>query len=312
MLNLGNGMIKDLLLGEKKVTVAYLETVQVWPNIVSVEKGTDYTEWTYTDPKRTRTATPWERDVYSNGTKSPIRYGSATTETQTATTSTETDGYWNGSCSGYDYVDYVKQRTVYKYTDNTRYSAYSNGTSRSRKVEGSCGWVRSWHTENQWRETGRYCNSAGTTGAYDCDGTYSVDYYQEEQREILAYPDGTAVTPIQERTVYRVGKQHSRIQVDGQCGYTKTITIRVSLEGRDTQFQYVGYDIRAEIDTPCPFSAIEVRWENQHEGIGSTLIIPRGELYSDWVYAGKKEGAWELINCNFTAASVDKNYKLMW
>ena len=32
MLNLGNGMIKDLFLGEKKVTAAYLGTVQVYPN----------------------------------------------------------------------------------------------------------------------------------------------------------------------------------------------------------------------------------------------------------------------------------------
>ena len=468
MINSGDKKIKRLYLGLKEVMAAYLGTVKVYPNILNIEKGTNYSEWKYTDPTRTRTATPWERDVLSNGTYSDYRYGIPTTQTETATTvygdwtynnptrsrtvtykyndgvqrpgtsqietategytygdwtygddnatrsrsrtktytysdvvkngttdtvsengtaqygtweysdpkrtrtvsykysditkdggtqtetategytygtwtyssdnsnrsrsrtktykytditrngasdtvtengavsyglwtyndptrtrsitytyssdnttksggtqsetasvTTATDGYWNGSCgTDYYYEDYIKQRSVYTYTDETRYGA----------------WEKSWQIESDWKQNGKYCNSVGTTGAYDCDGTYSVDYYQEEKKEIYAYPDGTSedpMIPIEERTTYRAGSRHSRIQVDGQCGFSSTETIQIYLHvepnGVETQ-------VRAMTPKLVDFSiTVYVLFNNKTED-EHTFIIPAGEWYSDWFY----------------------------
>ena len=169
-----------------------------------------YSAWIYNNDYRERTT------YYSYDGGSTVK--SAGTDAEYAAVDYN---YWDGSTYGggycgtnYYYVDYKQVCTRYSWQkgdpDET-YSAYSNGDSRSRRIDGSCGWVRNW---TAWTNTGEFCNSSGTLGAYNCDGTYSVDYYR--QVRYYQYPDGSGTTDTQ----YQVGSEHSRSQVDGQCGYT--------------------------------------------------------------------------------------------
>ncbi len=135
--------------------------------------------------------------------------------------------YWNGACgTNYYYVDYKKVRDKYTWSNNVvTYGAYKNGESRSRRIDGSCGWVRSTVVVSDWSNTGSLCNAAGTVDGYDCDGTYKVQYYQQKRVLEDRYPDGTGGT--NNRTEYRVGSQASRQQVDGVCGYVAPINVIV-------------------------------------------------------------------------------------
>lgn len=135
--------------------------------------------------------------------------------------------YWNGSCgSNYYYVDYKKVRDKYIWSNNVvTYGEYKNGESRSRRIDGQCGWIRSTVVVSDWANTGALCNAAGTLGGYDCDGTYKVQYYQQKRVLEDRYPDGTGGT--NNRTEYRVGSIASRQQVDGYCGYKPPINVIV-------------------------------------------------------------------------------------
>lgn len=165
---------------------------------------------------------------YAVGAGHPLRRfgrratdGDPYTQEETARTSVDWDGsaYWNGSCgTDYHYVDYQKVRTCYSYSDGVvRYSDYCNGDARSRRIEGQCGWTREWRITRDWYRTGSTCNSAGVNGAYDCDGTYSVTYWNEGQDQSFCFPDMSGSTET--RTIWRVGPVATKIQVDGQCGY---------------------------------------------------------------------------------------------
>ena len=135
--------------------------------------------------------------------------------------------YWNGACgTNYYYIDYKKVRDKYTWSNNTvTYGEYRNGESRSRRIDGSCGWVRSTVVVSDWANTGSLCNAAGTVGGYDCDGTYKVQYYQQKRVLEDRYPDGSGGT--NNRTEYRVGSIASRQQVEGYCGYKPPINVIV-------------------------------------------------------------------------------------
>lgn len=146
-----------------------------------------------------------------------------------SSTATDWDGstYWNGACgSNYCYVDYKKVRDKYTWSNNViTYGDYKNGDSRSRRIDGSCGWVRSTVVVSDWANTGSPCNAAGTVGGYDCDGTYKVQYYQQKRVLEDRYPDGSG--GMNNRTEYRVGSIASRQQVEGYCGYKPPINVIV-------------------------------------------------------------------------------------
>lgn len=143
------------------------------------------------------------------------------------TTDWDDSTYWNGSCgTNYYYVDYKKVRDKYTWSNGTvTYGEYKNGEGRSRRIDGSCGWVRSMVVVSDWSNTGALCNAAGTIGGYDCDGTYKVQYYRQKRVLEDRYPDGTGGT--NNRTEYRVGSIASRQQVDGVCGYVAPINVIV-------------------------------------------------------------------------------------
>lgn len=217
----GNRPAKSIRLGTTPVRALRLGKTTVWQE-VRTESGEDFGEWTYDDPVRRRTVTPWERDLYADGSVGERRFGTPHVEEQTAATAVDWDGetYWNGSCGAdYYYVDYQKVRSRHVYPDGVvRYSDYRNGESRSRRVDGQCGWVRDWRVVRDWYRTGGTCNAIGVNGAHDCDGTYSVTYWNEGQDQSYCYPDMSGSTGT--RTLWRVGPVATRIQVDGQCGYT--------------------------------------------------------------------------------------------
>ncbi len=279
----GNKLAKKLYVGTKPVRAVYAGSQKVWPSVVRVARGVNYGAWTYADPVRRRTATPWEQDIYCDDSTGNVRFGATSTqeetatvsytygswsytdpkrsrtkttiykysdttrtggtvtETQTATTAVDWDGstYWNGSCgSNYYYVDYKKVRTRYTYNDVTRYSGYYNGDSRSRRIEGSCGWVRDWRVLSDWANNGYTCNAAGTRGAYDCSGTYCVRYNQQQRTLSYCFPDKSGST--QTKVEYRAGSENSRAQEDGKCGYSAVSKLELSIsvfdlqDGRDT------------------------------------------------------------------------------
>lgn len=218
----GNKLVKQLRIGDRPVRALRVGAEQVWPSVVRVDCSEDYGEWQYDDPIRRRTVTPWEQDVYCDDSVGERRYGTPYTQEKTAETVVDWDGstYWNGSCgTDYYYVDYQKVRDKYTYSDGTvRYSDYRNGEIRSQRIDGQCGWVRDWRDTSDWYRTGGTCNAVGVNGAYDCDGTYSVNYWNEGKNQSYCYPDMSGST--QTRTIWRVGPVAERKQVDGQCGYT--------------------------------------------------------------------------------------------
>ena len=217
-----------VFVGEHEVSGIYVGDERLYPGIVRVDTGTDADEWVYSDPTRTRTLRSWEQDVYADGSRGEKRYTDTSAETQTAAVTTDWDGatYWNGACgSDYYYVDYQKVRTKYAYADTARYSDWRNGDPRSRRVDGQCGWVRDWRVSADWANTGSTCNSAGTAGQYNCDGTYTVKYNQQRRTLSYCYPDMSGST--QTKTEYRAGSVASRSQVNGQCGYSVKPTIRL-------------------------------------------------------------------------------------
>ena len=59
----GNKKVGKLHIGGKEVRAVYVGPVQVWSNIVRVEHGEDYSAWSYDDPVRRRTVTPWEQEI---------------------------------------------------------------------------------------------------------------------------------------------------------------------------------------------------------------------------------------------------------
>lgn len=185
-------------------------------------EGEEYDEWDYVENTRSRLVKPYEQDVYPDGSLGERRYRDGYIQIQRAATTLEWDGttYWNGSCgTDYYYVDYRKVRDKYTWSDGVvRYSDYRNGESRSRRIDGQCGWVRDWRATGDWYRSGGTCNAAGKNGAYDCDGTYSVTYWNEGQDQSYCYPDMSGST--QTRTIWRVGPEATREQVEGQCGYT--------------------------------------------------------------------------------------------
>lgn len=225
-----------VFVGERAVGGIYVGDERVYPSITGVDTGVDADQWSYTDPTRTRTLHLWEQDLYADGSRGEKRYTGTSTETQTAAVATGWDGsaYWNGACgSNYNYVDYKKVRTEYAYEDITRYGDWRNGDSRSRRVDGQCGWVRAWRVSADWANTGSTCNSAGTVGQYNCDGTYTVKYYQQKRTLSYCYPDMSGST--QTKTEYRVGSVASRSQVTGQCGYVVKPTIYLTPGSEETK-----------------------------------------------------------------------------
>ncbi|MCD8043557.1 MAG: hypothetical protein LUH10_10900 [Tannerellaceae bacterium] len=84
--------------------------------VVKLDSGTDYTAWVYNLPKRTRTATPWTQEVYSNGNRSPKAYGTPYGEEETGKQS-EKISDWN-----YTQLEATGNRTrtrqpIYTFTD---------------------------------------------------------------------------------------------------------------------------------------------------------------------------------------------------
>ncbi|MEG0518320.1 MAG: hypothetical protein RR555_05570 [Bacteroidales bacterium] len=187
---------------------------------VSESGSVSYGNWSYNAAIRTRTVTYTYSDTSMAGTA----------QSQTASTSVDWSGeYRDGACSSnYYYVDYKKVRTKYTYADTITYSDYYNGDNRSRRIDGSCGWVRDWRVTSDWANNGNRCNAVGTTNGYDCSGTYRVDYHQQQRSLSFCYPDMSGST--QTSTEYRAGAEASRDQVDGVCGFIAIINNTISIK----------------------------------------------------------------------------------
>jgi len=236
MLKIGNNIVRAVYKGSTKISVIYKGTTAIFPGVDYSIGGTDYApSWTYTNSyTRTRAAYPWSQVVYQDGTLGSKVYGATYQDSETAETTIENSGlYWNGSCgSNYYYIDYQKVRAKYTFYDGVvNYGSYYNGDSRSRRIDGSCGWSRAW---TGWTNTGSISDANGTVGQYSCDGNWSVNYYQ--QIRYYQYPDGSSRTG----TEYRAGSEYSRMQTEGQCGYTAAAP-RIA-------YDYYGYSDYSEMD----------------------------------------------------------------
>lgn len=261
MLKIGNNIIRAVYKGSTKISVIYKGSTVIFPGVEYPIGGTEYaSSWTYTNSyTRTRDAYPWSQQVYQDGSLGSKVYGTTYQDTETAITSTENSGlYWNGSCgSNYYYVDYQKVRAKYTFYDGVvNYGSYYNGDSRSRRIDGSCGWSRDW---TGWTNTGSISDANGTVGQYSCDGTWSVNYYQ--QTRYYQYPDGSSRTG----TEYRAGSEYSRVQTEGQCGYS-------AVEPRH-EWPYYGYS---------DYSTEDAWWNSYDWFIGSIYQdLSTGEYFSE-------------------------------
>jgi hypothetical protein len=205
--------------------------------------SSSYSSWSYSGSVRRRNI------LYTYDGGITVKTGPLSEEFATVTNGIwDGSTYWNGSCgTNYYFVDYKKVRDQYSFSDTTTYSDYYNGESRSRRIDGQCGWVRAW---TDWVNTGSTCNANGVAGQYSCDNTWSVSYYQQVRH--YQYPDGTGRT----NTEYRAGAEYSRVQTDGQCGYIATQPRR--------EWEYYGYSDYSQEDA----------WWNCYD-------YPIGILYQD-------------------------------
>lgn len=207
--------------------------------------SSSYSSWSYTGIVRKRNI------LYSYDGGSIVKTGPIVEETASVTNGVW-DGvtYWNGSCgTNYYFVDYKKVRDQYSFSDTTTYSDYYNGESRSRRIDGQCGWERVW---TDWVGTGFSCDANGVRGAYSCDGQLTVYYWQQERH--FQYPDGTGRTS----TEYRAGNPYSYNYIHGQCGYFA--------EAPMTEIPYYGwhsYDAWSAWDSGYPlFEQMGSLWMN--------------------------------------------------
>lgn len=252
MLKIGNNIVRAVYKGSTKISVIYKGSTAIFPGVEYPIAGTEYaSSWTYTNSyTRTRDAYPWSQQVYQDGSLGSKVYGTTYQDTETASTTTENSGlYWNGSCgSNYYYVDYQKVRAKYTFYDGVvNYGSYYNGDSRSQRIDGSCGWSRAW---TGWTNTGSISDANGTVGQYSCDVNWSVNYYQ--QIRYYQYPDGSSRTG----TEYMAGSEYSRVQTEGQCGYTA--------EQPRREWPYYGYN---------DYSPADAWW--------SCFDWPIGSIYQD-------------------------------
>ncbi|MCD7929989.1 MAG: hypothetical protein LUH15_00680 [Tannerellaceae bacterium] len=104
--------------------------------VVGIDSGTDYTAWEYKLPERTRTATPWTQELYSDGSKGPKLYDTPSVEKETAIV-TEKISTWD-----YSLIESTGNRTrtrqpVYTFTDivkeGTTTTETHSTTSRTEK-----------------------------------------------------------------------------------------------------------------------------------------------------------------------------------
>lgn len=152
----------------------------------------------------------------------------------TAIETIDSGDYDGGVCDyqTFEYVDYLQIRKIFYWPSSPSPTTYDwhNGPERRQKIDGMCGWVRSW---TQWANNGQYCGETGALG-YSCDGEYSVVYYR--QARYFQYPDGSGRT----LTEFRAGSEYSRELVHGQCGY-------VSPYAR-AEVLYYGFDANSPLD----------------------------------------------------------------
>ena len=142
-------------------------------------------------------------------------------------------------------------------------------------------WVRDWRPTSDWYRPGSTCNAAGLNGAYDCDGTYSVTYWNEGQDQSYCYPDMSGSTDT--RTLWRVGPVAHREQVDGQCGYSpKSYQLDFStIEWTLGQYSINEIDHIRVADGTLDITARRNYADSQNEVsleiFGIKLIHPKGE-----------------------------------
>ena len=216
MLRIGTKVIRSVYKGNLKFSKIYRGSTLIFPGLEWVNVGTDYdASWTYpTINTRKKNAYPWTQNVFQDESIGPKVYGTTYQITENGLKTVEDSGlYWNGACgSNYYYVDYKKVRDKYTFNDGyVTYGSYYNGTSRSRRIDGSCGWVRGWTT---WANTGYTCDALGNKGSYSCSGTTTVKYYHQER--YYQYPDGSGRT----QTDQRAGSLYSQENIEGYCGYS--------------------------------------------------------------------------------------------
>lgn len=84
MFTIGGNTVSLALLGTQELQAAYVGEQKVYPNSY-IEHGFDYTEWVYDKSVRSRTATPWSRVVYPDGTTGPKEYGEPFIQSENAT-----------------------------------------------------------------------------------------------------------------------------------------------------------------------------------------------------------------------------------
>lgn len=209
MIKIGDLLLKDIRLGTTKITAIYIGSTKVYPNIDHIDNGTDYGAWVYTDPTRKRIATPWTQEVYSDGSKGPKIYDTATTQTETAVTTTEYSAwtYANPPATRnrtatpvYTYTDIVRKGTAVPQSETAVkttvygdwvYNITTTAGSRSRTVTSRYTFT---DTYKDVTETPQSENGTRSVGAY----TYNWAASTRTATVTYTFTDATKTTPLTE------------------------------------------------------------------------------------------------------------------
>lgn len=80
---IGQSALKAVMKGRNKL----------YPGLVRIDSGINYSAWSYAGSVRTRTSTPWSEEVYQNGTTGGVIYGVLSTQSENAVSTSY--GTWN-------------------------------------------------------------------------------------------------------------------------------------------------------------------------------------------------------------------------
>lgn len=218
---------KNYYIGTVEVKEIYMGEEKIWPSVLRTEKGEDISDWSYNDPTRSRTVTPWEYDVYVSGGMSSKRYGTSYNQTETATT-TYNYGAWS-------YNDPTRTRTktpIYTYTDTTRTGAVQNESQTATITYTYGAWSYNNPTRTRSKTTvynysdvtrnGSTTNesqTASTSTQQDgyWNGACGTDYYYVDYpklRTVYTYSD-----TVQYGSYYNGAARSQRIQ--GMCNWNR-------------------------------------------------------------------------------------------
>ncbi|MCC8155059.1 MAG: hypothetical protein LIP01_13200, partial [Tannerellaceae bacterium] len=240
-------MVKGLNCGSQEIKSIYHQSQRVYPNIVDQQTGFEYTDWVYNLPERTRTATPWIQDVYSDGSLGNKVLGTPQEQIEIATREI-IYGTWDYTINT---ANASRTRTVterFQFSDIAKDESRTPETENGARSQGS--WTYDWmNSKRNATITYKFSDDTKTTILTE-NGTVSYNF---------------TITPANTTAISAAGGSKS-ISATGSIDKKWNNTIIVSTTATVTRLNFSG-------TTPAGFtiSGLNVNAANRGTVVGAIL-----------------------------------------